>query len=153
MVSYTTNLTYCRNFVRLYINCMYMNRLYTGLHGPSCENSGTVWRVRLAPVTMSQFCSPVYESTELSLDLFPLFSCVKHVSGRIFYVFCEFPTSGFRCCPLDLRSPMVKLSVLVPGCGPLDARYTMVKLVLPCISSVFSMEGSIISAIAAVIAL
>ena len=102
---------------------------------------------------MSRFCSLLTESVELSLDLSLLLSCVKHVLGRFSHVFCEFPTSAFRCSPLlDLRSFMVKSVDLGLGCSPLDPRSTMVRLGLPCISSVFWIEGSTVLVIAAVIA-
>ena len=92
------------------------------------------------------------ESVELSLDLSLLFSCVKHVLGRFSIVPCEFPTSVFRCSPLDLWSFMVNSVDLGLGCSPLDLRSTMVELGLPCISRVFWIDGSIFSVIALLIA-
>ena len=101
---------------------------------------------------LSRFCSLFMESVELSLDLSLLFSCVKHVLGRFSIVPCEFLTSVFRCSPLDLWSFMVNSVDLGLGCSPLDLRSTMVELGLPCISSVFWIDGSIFSVIALLIA-
>ena len=101
---------------------------------------------------MSRFCSFAQDSTELSLDLSLLLSCVKHILGRFSHVFSGFSAPEFHCSPLDLPSSLVELPAFGLGCSPLDSRSTIAKFVLPCISSVFWMEGSTVSAIAADIA-
>ena len=97
------------------------------------QNSGTF-------TSVVAICSPIYESTELSLDICLPFSRVKHVLGRLPHVFWVFSTSGLRCSPLDLRSTTVTLLVLGPSCSSTDSRSTTVKLVLPCVPNVFWIE-------------
>ena len=95
-------------------------------------------------------CIRVYWT--LSWHLFTISLC-KTILGQFSHVFLAFSASGFRCSPLYLLSSTVKLVVLGPTCIPLDPRTAMVKLALPCISNVFWIEGSTVSAIAVVVAL
>ena len=77
--------------------------------GRPVRNSGTIWGLWLAPNTMSQFCSLLSVSTELSLDICIRFSRLEHSLGMISHVFGGITAPGLLCIPLDFRSFTMKL--------------------------------------------
>ena len=101
---------------------------------------------------VSRFCSLVYESTELALDIYLSFTRDNPIFERFSFVFWGFTTSEFLCSPLDLWSTIVKLGALGLSCSPLALWSSMVILALPRATKLVSMEGSTLSVIALLIA-